>query len=96
MGIVKQLKTAALLFTLAAAIYAIRTEQSHGRLLGVPFEFRLPTPQRLRRRWWNRQDHRLLTPHVFGVGWSLNLYQLLKRLGYVGQDREGEGCIPDV
>jgi uncharacterized membrane protein len=30
-------------------------------------------------RWWNPNDERVLTPHVFGVGWSLNLYQLKRR-----------------
>ncbi len=68
-------------FTLATVIYAVKTKQSHGRFLGVPFEFRVPTLHRVRKRWWNPEDSRMLTPHVFGVGWSVNIPQVLKRLG---------------
>jgi uncharacterized protein DUF5808 len=48
----------------------------HGRILFLPYDFRRPTPARIRERWWNADDPRLLTPHVFGVGWSVNLYRL--------------------
>lgn len=46
----------------------------------VPYDFRPPTPERLRRRMWNA-DQPLLTPHVFGVGWTLNLGRIARRLG---------------
>ena len=68
-------------FTVATIVHAATTKQSHGKFLGVPFEFRFPTVKRVRERWWNREDPRIFTPHVFGVGWSLNLYQVRKRLG---------------
>ena len=51
----------------------------HGELAGfVPYEFRLPTLARVRARWWNPEDERILTPHVFGIGWSVNLGRLLE------------------
>ena len=51
----------------------------HGELAGfVPYEFRPPTLARVRERWWNPDDPRVLTPHVFGVGWSVNLGRLLR------------------
>lgn len=53
----------------------------HGKVAGVPYDFRLPTPARLRERLWNRDDERLLTPMAFGLGWAVNLYQLVRRLG---------------
>lgn len=52
----------------------------HGQVLGVPYDFRLPTLDRLRARLWNPGDERVLTPNVFGMGWSVNLYQLRRRL----------------
>ena len=52
-----------------------------GRFLGIPYDWRVPTPARMKARWWNREDRRLLTPKVFGWGWTINLYQLLRRLG---------------
>lgn len=48
----------------------------HGEILGVPYDFRPLTFVRIRERWWNPEDPRLLTPHIFGVGWSVNLYRL--------------------
>jgi uncharacterized membrane protein len=74
-------KTIAAAFTVATIVYAIRTRQSHGRFLRVPYDFRFPTLQRLKRRFWNPDDPRIFTPHVFGVGWSINAYQLLRQLG---------------
>ena len=52
----------------------------HGHVLFVPYDFRPLTPARIRERWWNPEDPRLFTPHVFGVGWSLNLYRLKEML----------------
>ncbi len=76
------------LFTLATVIYAVKTKQSHGTFLHVPFEFRRPTVQRIRKRWWNPDDESIFTPHVFGVGWSINVYQVRKRLEAL-RNREG-------
>ena len=49
-----------------------------GTILGfVPYDFRLPTPERIREKFWNKDTEDILTPHLFGVGWSINLYPLL-------------------
>jgi hypothetical protein len=50
----------------------------NGRLAGtVPYDLRWPpTLERIRERWWNPDDPRLFTEHVFGVGWSVNLARL--------------------
>ena len=48
----------------------------HGRVLGiVPYDFRPPTWERIRRAYWNKDDPRLFTARVFGVGWAINLYR---------------------
>jgi hypothetical protein len=72
------LRLATLAFIAAALITELRKPKEerrwHGRLAGVvPYEFRPPTLARVRERWWNPDDERLLTEHVFGVGWSINL-----------------------
>jgi hypothetical protein len=51
-----------------------------GEILFVPYDLRPFNPMRIRERWWNPDDPRLLTPHVFGVGWSVNLYRLKEML----------------
>jgi hypothetical protein len=53
--------------------------KSHGTIAGIPYEFRVPTPQRIRERIWNPDDPRIFTPHLFGVGWTINLPSLRKR-----------------
>jgi len=53
----------------------------YGRVAGiVPYEFRPPTPSRVKDAMWNPQDDRLLTDTVFGVGWSVNLAQVKDKL----------------
>ena len=50
----------------------------HGTIAGVPYDFRPPTMERIKRAWWNPEDPRLFTPREFGVGWAINLAQLYK------------------
>jgi len=60
----------------------------HGRILGVPYDFRWPTLSRFKNAYWNPQDPRIFTDRVIGVGWAVNLAQLLPRL------REGFARLP--
>ena len=48
----------------------------HGRLLGIPYDFRLPTVEKVRERLWAPANPNLLVPHVFGMGWTVNLGRL--------------------
>ena len=51
----------------------------HGALGGViPYDFRPPTVDRLRATYWAPESDQLLRPHVFGVGWGLNVGRLAK------------------
>ena len=95
MGLFTKWRVLASLFTVATVVYAARTKRSHGTFLGVPFEFRVPTVRRLRDRWWNPGDPRIVTPHVLGIGWSLNVYQLLRRVGYIEEDADESGAPHD-
>jgi hypothetical protein len=49
----------------------------HGRLLAVPYDFRVPTLDRVRERMWAPDNYHLLTPQVFGLGWTVNLGRAL-------------------
>jgi len=51
----------------------------HGRVLGVPYDFRPPTLDRFLSRIWNPDDERILVPHFIGIGWTINLYQVKRR-----------------
>jgi hypothetical protein len=58
-------------------------EKWTGTFLGLPYDWRRPTWSRLKSRVWNPNDRRLFTPKTFGWGLTLNLYELLRRLGLV-------------
>lgn len=51
-----------------------------GSVLGVPYSFRLPGPEDVRRRYWNPGGD-LLGPPLFGVGVLPNLPAILRRAG---------------
>jgi hypothetical protein len=51
----------------------------NGRIYGVPYDFRVPTADRVRDRLWNPDDERIIVPHVFGIGWTVNAYQIVKQ-----------------
>ena len=51
----------------------------HGRVVGIPYDFRMPTVERIQSRFWNPDDERIIVPLVFGIGWTINLYQLKRR-----------------
>jgi len=54
-----------------------------GLFLGIPYDWRAPTWARVRARWWNPDDPRVLTPKVFGWGFDLNLYRVARFLRLV-------------
>jgi len=41
----------------------------------VPYDFRIPTPARIRRRLWDPEGP-MVSPQVFGAGWSPNFGRL--------------------
>ncbi len=91
-----KLKTAIFLFTVATVAYSIRSKRSHGRFLGVPFDWRMPSLGEMRQKLWNPADDRLFTPTTFGIGWVPNAHQLLQRLGYLGGGPRYAPAIDDA
>jgi Family of unknown function (DUF5808) len=77
-------RAAVLFLTLAAVAQELSKPESerrwHGRVVGVPYDFRFPTPKRFRDAYWNPDDERIFTDRVVGIGWAINFAQLLPRL----------------
>src|SRR5829696_7285729 len=46
----------------------------------VPYDFRRPTFARAQERLWAPDNPRLMTPQVFGVGWTVNFGRLMSLL----------------
>lgn len=75
------LRAVGLAVTVAAVADAVRQRRTHGEALGfVPYDFRPPSGKTVRRRLWAPDDDRLITPAVFGVGWSVNVGRLARLL----------------
>jgi hypothetical protein len=57
------------------------SEKGRGKFLGVPYDWRRPTWQRYKSRWWNPKERRIVMPRAFGWGWDFNVAEILRRLG---------------
>ena len=82
-GFRRFVKLVAFGLVLAALIDQLRRDREErtweGSVAGiVPYDFRMPTLERARSRWWNTDDDRLFVPQVFGVGWTINLARLAR------------------
>lgn len=53
--------------------------EPHGTVLGIPYDFRVPSWRKLKSHYWNPEDERVFLPRAFGIGWDINLYQLRAR-----------------
>lgn len=77
----------AVITAFAGAIYnELRKEPEdrtwNGKLLGVvPYDFRMPTLDRIRSAYWNPRSPKIVTDRPLGVGWAVNIPTLLRRLG---------------
>lgn len=56
------------------------TERRTGKFLGVPYDWRRPTAARVKSRWWNPADRRIVTPKSWGWGFDLNFAEVGRRL----------------
>ena len=54
----------------------------------IPYDLRVPTLDRLKERCWNPESDSYIAPHVFGVGWSVNV-------GKIVADVKNSACCKD-
>lgn len=70
-------KAVTLALAVAAVVRELRLPPAqrtwHGRIVGVPYDLRRPTWERVRETWWAPDDPRVVMPRAFGVGWALNM-----------------------
>ncbi|HLZ47747.1 MAG TPA: hypothetical protein VKR80_03770, partial [Candidatus Limnocylindria bacterium] len=56
----------------------------HGKVAGtVPYDFRLPTLDRIREAYWDPDSDVLFTEKVVGVGWSVNLPVAMRKISEI-------------
>jgi hypothetical protein len=56
--------------------------EAERKLLGIPYDWRLPTWSRVKSRTWNSTDRRIFTPKPFGHGHVINGYWLVHPIRY--------------
>lgn len=60
--------------------------QPQGRVLGMPYDFRGLSADRIASRLWNPADPHIFTPRLFGVGWTINFGALAVKAGLLRPD----------
>ena len=53
-----------------------RRRDWRGELLGIPYDFRKPTAEKLKRSSWAPNDRRVIKPRALGLGWDVNVGRL--------------------
>ncbi|MBF6590189.1 MAG: hypothetical protein IVW57_06605 [Ktedonobacterales bacterium] len=51
-----------------------------GTIAGVPYNFRVPEWGEIANEYWNPSSDELVTPHVIGLGWGINLAAVKQRV----------------
>jgi hypothetical protein len=64
--------------------------QPQGRLLGMPYDFRGASTERVGERLWNPADPRIFMPRLFGMGWTINFGALAVKLHLIRPDDTGD------
>jgi hypothetical protein len=60
----------------------------HGRLLGIPYELRMPTAARVISLWWDPLNPHVFVPPIFGMGWTINFGAAAVLMGLARPDDE--------
>jgi len=88
------LQAAAITVTIAAVCQEMEKPKEerhwHGRVGFIPYDFRIPTLERIKAAYWNSEDSHIFTPEVIGVGWSINFHALLEKVRIIGESYTSE------
>jgi len=58
----------------------------HGKVGGVvPYDFRIPTVERVKAAYWDPSSERIFSDRVFGVGWAVNIPVLIRTLQHAAE-----------
>lgn len=53
----------------------------HGKVGGtIPYDFRIPTIERVRSAYWDPTSDTIFSDRVIGVGWAVNIPVLIRKL----------------
>lgn len=83
--LLRTIRTLAWLALIAAVYQELRKPPEartwHGKVGGfIPYDFRMPTWERIRSAYWDPESDTVFTEHVIGVGWAVNIPVLIRKL----------------
>jgi len=86
--LVKLIRTVAWMAFAAAIYQELRKPPDarawNGKVAGVvPYDFRLPTLDRLREAYWDPDNEQVFSEKVFGVGWAVNIPVAARKLSEI-------------
>jgi hypothetical protein len=84
-GLIRTIRTLAWIALIAAIYQELKKPPEertwHGKVGGfVPYDFRIPTVERIRSAYWDPASDRIFSDHVIGVGWAVNIPVLVRKL----------------
>ncbi len=86
--VLRAIEAAIITITLAAICQELEKPKEerhwHGKLGFIPYDFRLPTFERVRESYWNEDNERIFIKPLFGVGWGINFYAILEKMRVIG------------
>ena len=86
--LLKLIRTVAWLVFAAAIYQELRRPPEertwNGKVAGVvPYDFRVPTIDRLRAAYWAPESDEVFSENVFGVGWAVNIPVAARKLSEI-------------
>ena len=84
-GLVRSIQMLAWTALIGAVVQELRKPDEerewHGNVLGfVPYDFRIPSAEKLRDAYWAPERDELFSDAVFGVGWAVNVPVAARRI----------------
>ena len=62
----------------------------HGKLGVIPYDFRLPTIERIKEAYWNPDSDQIFSETVLGIGWAINFYAILEKMRVISESYYSE------
>src|SRR5512140_706608 len=88
--LVKGLRTLAWIALVGAIYQELRKPPEartwHGKVAGaIPYDFRVPTIDRVREAYWDPTNDRIFSDKVIGVGWAVNIPTAVRKFSEIAQ-----------
>lgn len=85
MGLIRTIRTLAWVALIAAIYQELKKPPAertwHGKVGGlIPYDFRIPTVEKIRSAYWDPTSDTLFSERVIGVGWAVNIPVLIRKL----------------